>query len=81
MRPPRILPSPLEPASARPRARGSCRRGGPRVPDVPPGGLCRQLRGQTTLGLGVRARLPFRAFVLAGPGDGSRLVVDVAHLW
>lgn len=37
--------------------------------------------GQTTLGLGVRARLPFRAFVLAGPGDGSRLVVDVAHLW
>ncbi len=37
--------------------------------------------GQTTLGLGVRARLPFRAFVLAGPGDGSRLVVDVAHRW
>jgi hypothetical protein len=37
--------------------------------------------GQTTLGLGVRARLPFRVVVLAGPGDGSRLVVDVAHLW
>jgi len=37
--------------------------------------------GQTTLGLGVRARLPVRAFVLAGPGDGSRLVVDVAHFW
>jgi hypothetical protein len=37
--------------------------------------------GQTTLGLGVRARLPFRAFVLAGPGSGSRLVVDVAHHW
>jgi hypothetical protein len=37
--------------------------------------------GQTTLGLGVRARLPFRAFVLAGPDGGSRLVVDVAHLW
>jgi hypothetical protein len=37
--------------------------------------------GQTTVGLGVRARLPFRAFILAGPGDGSRLVVDVAHLW
>lgn len=35
----------------------------------------------TTIGLGVRARLPFRAFVLAGPGDGSRLVVDVAHRW
>jgi hypothetical protein len=37
--------------------------------------------GQTTLGLGVRARLPFRAFTLAGPDGGSRLVVDVAHLW
>jgi hypothetical protein len=37
--------------------------------------------GQTSLGLGVRARLPFRAFVLTGPGDGSRLVVDVAHRW
>jgi hypothetical protein len=37
--------------------------------------------GQTTVGLGVRARLPFRAFVLAGPGNGSRLVVDVAHRW
>lgn len=37
--------------------------------------------GQTTLALGVRARLPFRAFILAGPGTGSRLVVDVAHLW
>jgi hypothetical protein len=37
--------------------------------------------GQTTIGLGVRARLPFRAFILAGPGDGSRLVIDVAHFW
>ncbi len=37
--------------------------------------------GQSTLGLGVRARLPFRVFVLSGPGSGSRLVVDVAHLW
>ena len=37
--------------------------------------------GQTTVGLGVRARLPFRAFILAGPGDGSRLVLDIAHLW
>ena len=35
----------------------------------------------TTVGLGVRARLPFRVFVLAGPGTGSRLVVDVAHRW
>ena len=37
--------------------------------------------GQTTLGLGVRARLPFRVFTLAGPGNGSRLVIDVAHSW
>src|SRR5699024_12299625 len=37
--------------------------------------------GQTLIGLGVRARLPMRAFVLDGPGDGSRLVIDVAHRW
>jgi hypothetical protein len=37
--------------------------------------------GYTTIGLGVRARLPFRAFTLAGPGRGSRLVIDVAHRW
>jgi len=37
--------------------------------------------GQTTFGLGVRARLPMRAFVLSGPGTGQRLVVDVAHSW
>jgi hypothetical protein len=37
--------------------------------------------GQSELGLGVRNRLPFRAFVLAGPADGSSLVVDVAHRW
>lgn len=37
--------------------------------------------GQTLVGLGVRARLPMRAFVLDGPGDGSRLVIDVAHRW
>ncbi|WP_258725582.1 AMIN-like domain-containing (lipo)protein [Cellulomonas sp. NS3] len=37
--------------------------------------------GHTSLGLGVRARLPFRAFELAGPGSGSRIVVDVAHRW
>ena len=36
---------------------------------------------ETTFGIGVRARLPFRAFVLAGPGDHSRLVVDIAHRW
>jgi hypothetical protein len=37
--------------------------------------------GYTTIGLGVRARLPFRVTVLAGPGNGSRLVIDVAHRW
>ena len=37
--------------------------------------------GRTSLGLGVRARLPFRVFTLAGPGHGSRLVIDVAHSW
>jgi hypothetical protein len=37
--------------------------------------------GQVTIGLGVRARLPYRVFTLDGPGDGSRLVVDVAHQW
>jgi len=37
--------------------------------------------GLTQVALGVRARLPFRVFVLAGPGDGSRLVIDVAHRW
>jgi len=37
--------------------------------------------GQTTFGLGVRARLPMRAFVLGGPGTGQRLVIDVAHQW
>lgn len=37
--------------------------------------------GLTAIGLGVRARLPFRVFVLAGPGAGSRVVVDVAHHW
>ncbi len=40
--------------------------------------------GQSTLGLGVRARLPFRVNVLPGaPGhpNGARVVVDVAHAW
>lgn len=37
--------------------------------------------GQSSFGLGVRARLPFRTFVLAGPGNTSRLVIDVAHRW
>lgn len=37
--------------------------------------------GQTTFGVGTRARLPFRVFVLDGPGSHSRMVVDVAHRW
>jgi len=37
--------------------------------------------GYSSLGLGVRARLPFRVLTLPGPGTGSRLVVDVAHFW
>lgn len=37
--------------------------------------------GRTQMGLGVRARLPFRAFTLTGPDNGSRLVIDVAHTW
>lgn len=37
--------------------------------------------GQTTVGLGVRTRLPFRIFILEGPGSGSRVVLDVAHFW
>jgi len=36
---------------------------------------------QTAIVLGVRARLPFRVFVLSGPGAGSRLVIDIAHRW
>ncbi|HEV8555056.1 MAG TPA: hypothetical protein VGR06_01490 [Actinophytocola sp.] len=34
--------------------------------------------GYTTIGLGVRARLPFRVFTLQNPG---RVVIDVAHRW
>ena len=36
---------------------------------------------QTEVVLGVRARLPYRVFVLAGPGAATRLVIDVAHRW
>jgi hypothetical protein len=36
---------------------------------------------QRQFGLGVRGRLPFRVFTLDGPGDHSRLVIDVAHRW
>ncbi len=37
--------------------------------------------GYSSFGLGVRARLPFRVFQLDGPGDATRLVIDVAHRW
>ena len=37
--------------------------------------------GYTTFGVGVRARLPFRVFTLAGPDSHSRVVLDVAHRW
>jgi hypothetical protein len=37
--------------------------------------------GQTTIGLGVRARLPMRVLVLDATGGGHRVVVDVAHRW
>ena len=38
--------------------------------------------GRTTIGIGVRARLPMRAFLVPGAdGTGHRLIVDVAHRW
>jgi hypothetical protein len=37
--------------------------------------------GHTTFAVGVRAKLPFRVFILAGPGTHSRVVLDVAHFW
>lgn len=43
--------------------------------------LVSAFEGVSIVGLGVRGRLPFRAFVLPGPGSGSRLVVDVGHRW
>lgn len=36
--------------------------------------------GQSTFGLGVRARLPMRTFVIQDT-SGQRLVIDVAHKW
>ena len=37
--------------------------------------------GYTTFAVGVRARLPFRVMLLAGPGTHSRIVIDIAHRW
>ena len=46
--------------------------------DVVSGG---SYEGYTTFAVGVRARLPYRVFVLSGPGTHSRIVLDVAHQW
>jgi hypothetical protein len=37
--------------------------------------------GYSTFAIGVRAKLPFRVFVLAGPGSHGRIVIDIAHHW
>ncbi|OWU97520.1 hypothetical protein B5D80_31290 [Micromonospora wenchangensis] len=37
--------------------------------------------GYSTFAVGVRAQLPFRVLLLAGPGTHSRIVLDVAHQW
>jgi hypothetical protein len=38
--------------------------------------------GQTNIGIGTRARLPFRVFLIEGSSAGlDRLVIDVAHRW
>jgi len=37
--------------------------------------------GQTTFAVGVRARLPFRVFVLGSDSGGVRIVLDIAHRW
>jgi len=45
----------------------------------------RQVRGAgsfervTSIGLGVRAKLPFRVFELGSSQSGWRIVIDVAH--
>jgi hypothetical protein len=37
--------------------------------------------GSTLFAVGVRARLPFRVSIVAGPGSHTRIIVDVAHRW
>jgi len=39
------------------------------------------LEGITSVGVGLRARLPFRVMVLSAPGHRYRIVIDVAHHW
>lgn len=36
---------------------------------------------QLQIGIGVRARLPFHVSTLDGPGNGSRVVIDIGHRW
>ncbi|MFQ4148949.1 hypothetical protein AAGW05_09660 [Arthrobacter sp. LAPM80] len=43
--------------------------------------LAGSFEGSTTLGVGVRARLPFTVSVLDGPGSTTRIIIDVAHSW
>ena len=43
--------------------------------------LAGSFEGQTTIGLGVRARLPMKVMVLPASHGGTRLVIDVAHHW
>ena len=60
---------------------------GPTTTDFPGWRTLRQLKhvggfeGYSDFGLGVRARLPMRAFVITDADGGRRLVVDVAHQW
>ena len=37
--------------------------------------------GLDAVGIVTRARLPYRVFVVKGPGANNRVVVDVAHRW
>lgn len=37
--------------------------------------------GQTTVGLGVRAQLPFRVVMAPGAGGRTTVAIDVAHAW
>ena len=47
-------------------------------------GWAGSFEGTTSLGVGVRARLPFRTFTLRGtpgPDQAARLVIDIGHRW
>lgn len=39
------------------------------------------VQGVSTMAVLTRARLPFRVFLIPGPGTDSRVVIDVAHRW